>query len=93
MAPPDASMPGAHDEPRNRREIGIIVEKLSSGWRRSMQVTTPVVAAAAVTALAVSLSACSAPVTTVKTLQATTSPAQSPQASAIAAIVRKGMAT
>jgi CubicO group peptidase (beta-lactamase class C family) len=58
-----------------------------------MQVTTPVVAAAAVTALAVSLSACSASVTTVKTLQATTSPAQSPQASAIAAIVRKGMAT
>ena len=58
-----------------------------------MQVTTPVVAADAVTALAVSLSACSAPVTTVKTLQATTSPAQSPQASVIAAIVRKGMAT
>jgi CubicO group peptidase (beta-lactamase class C family) len=86
-------MPDGHDEPRNRREIGIIVEKLASGWRRHIQVAIPVVAAAAITALAVSLTACSAPVTTAKTLQATTAQSQSPQASAIASIVRKAMQT
>ena len=69
------------------------MEKLASGWRRHIQVTTPAVAAAAAAALAISLSACSSPVTTAKTLQATNSPSQSPQASAIAAIVRKGMKT
>src|SRR5882757_1761228 len=71
--------------------MGIIVEKLASGWRRNIQVATPAVAA--VTALAVSLSACSSPVTTAKTLQATTAQSQSPHASAIAAIVRRGMQT
>ena len=69
------------------------MEKLASGWRRHIQVTTPAVAAAAAAALAISLGACSSPVTTAKTLQATNSPSQSPQASAIAAIVRKGMKT
>jgi uncharacterized lipoprotein YmbA len=69
------------------------VEKLASGWRWHMQVTTPAVAAAAAAALAISLSACSSPVTTAKTLQATNNPSQSPQASAIAAIVRKGIKT
>ena len=67
--------------------------KLAGGWRRPIQVTTPAVAAATVSVLAVSLSACSAPVTTAKTLQATTAQSQSPQASAIAAIVRQGMQT
>lgn len=69
-------------------EIGIIVEKLSSGWRRHIQVATPAVAAAAVTAWAVSLSACSSPAITAKTLQATTTPAQS-----ASAIARRGMRT
>lgn len=55
--------------------------------------TAPAVAAAAITALAASLSACSSPATTAKTLQATTAHSQSPQAAAIAAIVRKGMKT
>ncbi len=50
-------------------------------------------AAAAVSALAVSLSACSAPAITAKTLQVTTIPSPSPQASAIAAIVRQAMRT
>ena len=51
------------------------MEKLASGWRRHIiQVTIPAVAAAAVTALAISLSACSSSVSTAKTLQATTSP-------------------
>jgi CubicO group peptidase (beta-lactamase class C family) len=86
-------MPGGHDEPRNLRINGIIVEKLASGWRRNIQMATPAVAAAAVTALAVSLSACSSPATTAKTLQATTAQSQSPHASAIAAIVRWGMQT
>lgn len=69
------------------------MEKLASGWRRHIQVTTPAVAGAAAAALAISLSACSSPVTTAKTLQATNNPSQSPQASAIAAIVRKGIKT
>jgi CubicO group peptidase (beta-lactamase class C family) len=69
-----------------------MVEKLSSsGWCRPIQVSILAAAAAAVTALAVSLSACSSPAITAKTLQSTTTPSQSPQASAIAAIVRKGM--
>jgi CubicO group peptidase (beta-lactamase class C family) len=69
------------------------VEKLASGWRRHIQVTTLVVAAVAVTALAISLTACSSPATAAKTLQVTTIPSQSRAASAIAAIVRQGMKT
>ena len=69
------------------------MEKLPGGWRRHIQVTTPAVAAAAVTALAMSLSACSSPAIRAKTLQATTTPWHSRPASAIAAIVRKGMRT
>ena len=70
-----------------------MVEKLASGWRRPIQVTSPAVAAAAVPALAVSLTACSAPAITARTLQVTAIPSLSPQASAIAAIVRKAMRT
>jgi hypothetical protein len=44
------------------------VEKLACGWCRHIQVTVPAVAAAAITALAVSLSACSSSATTAKTL-------------------------
>ena len=69
------------------------MEELPGGWRRHIQVTTPAVAAAAVTALAVSLSACSSPAIRAKTLQATTTSGHSRPASAIAAIVRKGMRT
>ncbi len=50
-------------------------------------------AAATVAALAVSLTACSPAATTAKATRATAAVAQSPQASAIAAIVRKGMKT
>jgi CubicO group peptidase (beta-lactamase class C family) len=67
------------------------VKKLASGWRRHIQVTAPAVAAVA--ALANSLTACSSPATTAKTLQVTTVPSPSRPASAIAAIVRQEMKT
>lgn len=51
------------------------------------------VAALALAVPAVSLSACTTSPTTTATVQATTTPSLSPQASAIAAIVRKGMKT
>jgi CubicO group peptidase (beta-lactamase class C family) len=69
------------------------VEKLASGWRRHIQVAAPAVAAVAVMALANSLTACSSPAATTKTLQVTTIPSPSRPASAIAAIVRQEMKT
>lgn len=68
-----------------------MVRKPGIGWR--WPINAPGLAAATVVVLAVWLTACSPAATTAKAGRATTAASLSPQASAIAAIVRKGMKT
>ncbi len=68
-----------------------MVKKPEIGWRWPIQ--GPGLAGAAVAALAVWLTACSPAATTATTTRLTTAASLSPQASGIAAIVRKAMTT
>src|ERR1700735_3215302 len=61
------------------------------GWRSRISATG--LATATVAALAIALTSCSSPAPAAKAVQSTTVVAQSPQASGIAAIVRKAMTT
>ena len=68
-----------------------MARKPGIGWRWPINATG--LAAATVVALAIALTACSSPAPAAKAEQSTTVVAQSPQASGIAAIVRKAMTT
>lgn len=68
-----------------------MARKPGIGWRWPINATG--LAAATVVALAIALTACSSPAPAAKAEQSTTVVAQSPQASGIAAIVRKTMTT
>ncbi|MGA8458062.1 MAG: hypothetical protein WB800_21855, partial [Streptosporangiaceae bacterium] len=67
-----------------------MARKPGIGWRWPINATG---LAAATVALAIALTACSSPAPAAKAEQSTTVVAQSPQASGIAAIVRKAMTT
>src|ERR1700730_8662063 len=68
-----------------------MVKKPGIGWRWTT--SSPGLAGAAVAALAVWLTACAPEVTTAKATRPATAVSESPQASGIAAIVRKAMTT
>ena len=68
-----------------------MAKKPGTGWR--WPINAPGLAAATVVALAAGLTACSPAATTAKATRATTAASLSPQASGIAAIVRRAMQT